>query len=61
MANRIHPARRDADNPCRSMPAAYNNWHIGDANSMSATVTTELTLDAAYTTLGISRKTKLLV
>jgi hypothetical protein len=36
----------DADNSCGSLPAACNDWRIGDADSMSARTTTESTPNA---------------
>ena len=59
MANRVHPTPIDADNPSGSLPAACNDWRIGDADSMSARTTTESTVDAGYTTAGASQKAKL--
>ena len=38
----------DADNPSRSFAAACSDWHIGDADCMSARTTTESTLGARY-------------
>ena len=54
MANRVHPTPTDADNSSGSMPAACNDWRIGDADSMSARTTPESTSDAGYTTAGDS-------
>ena len=58
MANRVHPTPTDADNSSGSLPAACNDWRIGDADSMSARTTPESTLDAGYTTAGASPKAK---
>jgi hypothetical protein len=61
MANRVHPTLIDADNPSGSLPAACNDWHFSDADSMSARDEYDPTLDAGYTTAGISHKAKLLI
>ena len=58
MANRVHPTPINADNSSGSSPAACNDWRMGDADSMSARITTESTLDAGYTTAGASPKAK---
>ena len=36
-ANRVHPTPTDADNSSGSLPAACNDWGIGDAVSTSVT------------------------
>jgi hypothetical protein len=51
----------NADNPSGSFAAACNAWHIGDSDSMSARDEYDPTLDAGYTTAGISHKAKLLI
>ena len=61
MANRVHPTPTVADNCSGSLPAACNDWRIGDADSLSARTTAESTLDAGYTTAGISPRAKLLI
>jgi hypothetical protein len=61
MANRAHLTLIDADNPSGSFAAACNDWHIGDADSMSARDARDPTLDAGYTTVGISQTAKLLI
>src|SRR5688572_21485565 len=54
MANRDHPAPTDADNSSGSTAAACIDWRVGDADSMSARATPEPTVDAGYTTAGVS-------
>ena len=45
----------DADNSSGSItPAACIDWRNGDADSMSARTTSESTIDAGYTTAGLS-------
>jgi hypothetical protein len=61
MANRAHPTLIDADNSSGSLAAACNDWHIGDADSMSARDIIDPTSDAGYTTAGISQTAKLLI
>jgi hypothetical protein len=65
MANRVHSTLQYADNSSgltnASSAAACNAWHFSDADSMSARTTTESTLDAGYTTAGISHQAKLLI
>jgi len=62
MANRVHPTPIDADKSAGSLATACNNdWHTGDADSMSARATKESTSDAGYTIAGASQTAKLSV
>ena len=38
----------DTDNPSRSFAATCSDWHLSDADCMSARTTTESTLDTRY-------------
>jgi hypothetical protein len=47
---------KDADISSGTLPAACNDWCIGDADSMSAQDIFDPTSDAGYTTAGASPK-----